>query len=972
MRKIAPGFSLLIICLLFISSNAFGGAKIKSSPPKATTGKKITFTYSNPETTECLVWDFGDGSKKQTLNSKFTISHSYKKDGRYRVKVWDQACDYGGPATASMTMVVRENARPAPVEKKKKGKISMKPRTPGEGETVTFAVKGFSSSCVTWDFGDGKKQKDTSPPAIKHNYDRPGHYTVTVYADCKKDVSGTAQIKIKKAVRSLLVDTKQIRVKEPVQFSTSGFVSDCIRWDFGEGPKKNGKSRASHTYKKPGKYQVKAYDYCGTKRVDSEKVTITVQEEEFKVNKVVLDLDSKNRNVVNIRQDSLLDPKATIHYEGKGDLKYQWYVDGKKFGPPQMKRLRTGRKVEVRLPEKLAAEDLGLHKISLKVVNFQQLSPVSYFKVRPLARKAALKSIDPPTPTLVPEPNIKPEIRELRRLTDPGHPANELWISYNVEYADKGKFEIEYEKATGSEKKHKTIPLKLFRRGSSDIIKIPVPKGKNVSFVKKITLEIEGDEQFLLDNTKDKKVTVKKTLMLGKDYFVQPLTVKKFKFWNGWFTYEFSHPVKRENISVTHLATGKRLNADDLDEHLGEDPSRSGIYELKGSSDRGVATARIGISFYDVKLQQWIDTALKYRCYKEGTEQKELSFPDLTRKKYHWTERVCGMIGKDPMYKKYQELLGKAGHPTIEAFRPVGGNLVNGEYIVEDGETVELFAHVADSPSKKLHRKVEVVLHENGKLISTWRPRGTRNPGDVPKNIDPDAVHSGGGYYATVTFKVKPKKEKNQYNLILDRGDGNIELETVQIRIKNPRPLISEFKADRPNILSGEKSTLKYKVSKADQISIHEIDNLSGTPIEIRKIDLLEDKIYEGKISVHPRETTTYLLSASGALGTPVKTTKITVQGMTTKMPALPYVKLVAEPKTINKGEKAKLHWGFMGAKTVYLHLPPNVVIPLFGNKSGDGQSSMTVTPRKTTTYSIEVIGLNGKKKEYYTTIYVK
>ena len=84
------GWRLMLLTGLMVilsCSLAVAGAKISSQTKNPEPGKAVNFSYSNPDTSECLIWDFGDGSSKKTVESRFTIQHKYKKPGRYRVKV---------------------------------------------------------------------------------------------------------------------------------------------------------------------------------------------------------------------------------------------------------------------------------------------------------------------------------------------------------------------------------------------------------------------------------------------------------------------------------------------------------------------------------------------------------------------------------------------------------------------------------------------------------------------------------------------------------------------------------------------------------------------------------------------------------------------------------------------------------------------------------------------------------------------
>lgn len=237
------------------------------SPSKPEVNQKIKFKLSSTATT-CVRWDFGDGNKSDvnTANdgSPSYATHKYNSPGTYTVKVYDDTCDDGGAPTATTTVTVSS-----------KGTITNKPKKPHAGQKVTFQARDFTSrKCIRWDFGDGTRKKDTSPPKIDHIYQRNGRYKVRAYDNCSGKVTAEKTISVGKDARDVTYSPEDGRVNETLTFRARGFYSSCLKWDFGDGNVvKRGSKNQTHVYKRPGGYRVKVYDYCGEAKSQPRKIT---------------------------------------------------------------------------------------------------------------------------------------------------------------------------------------------------------------------------------------------------------------------------------------------------------------------------------------------------------------------------------------------------------------------------------------------------------------------------------------------------------------------------------------------------------------------------------------------------------------------------------------------------------------------------------------------------------------------------
>ena len=358
-RGLSRVFFGLFLFVFLSAGESWARASLRFSPGTPAPGQNVTFNYANPNTTECLIWDFGDGSARKELKSRFTLRHAFSRAGRYQVKVWDMTCDDGGRPTVQVTVTVR-----AP---KKTGVISYKPSKPKEGEEITFGAKGFRASCVRWDFGDGAKEKDTTPYTITHRYHRPGTYKVRMYGDCGKDESGQTTITVYKVDRRLLADKNKATVGDKVSFAARNFLSRCVLWDFGDGKKLKGGKTESHIYKAANNYTVKAYDFCGKESAKPVLLHIRISNKAFSILKARLYFDH-SRNVAKVEAGNRLSGLATIEYRGSGIVRYQWRVDNKPIGGVRTLHLTGGNKSTT---QKLASislptQQVGRHRLSLR------------------------------------------------------------------------------------------------------------------------------------------------------------------------------------------------------------------------------------------------------------------------------------------------------------------------------------------------------------------------------------------------------------------------------------------------------------------------------------------------------------------------------------------------------------------------------------------------------------------------------
>ncbi len=892
----------LIIFILTFAFFMFGNREgvcdgISVSPSSPVVGQSVNFSYTSE--TGQLVWDFGDGYQ-QSRNSN-SISHTFYEASSYTIKVWDQFGDWGGPPNGSVTIRIRESGgstkpiikRPRPARRPlrkivKKGTIQLSPQSPKEGEKVSMWVKGFRSHCVTYDYGDGKREKSRSASRkVSHQYKKTGSYTIRIYADCGKKVSGSEKITVLKANRSLTASKVKVSIGERVSFKTAGYVSDCVVWDFGDRRTLRGKKQAAHSYKKPGNYTVKAYDYCEKNGRNYETVHLQVRDRELKIAEIKVSLNGKH-HFLETKLNEPLSAKATVRYQGTGSFRYQWFVDGKPFSGIHLKKLRNGNRVTLIPPKQLQASKPGSHEISLKILDFKKKNATVFYKIKQPVHQADIPVQPDIKPTSLAQlPYIEPKIEVFKQLIDPGNPPNELWVKYQFKGAQWAYIEFIFRLKLPLPKFIKIkLPvqkssLKLISNylSTSDRIKIPVGGGKSLVSVEKLVLRIGGD--VIKKNGQKKTVFLEKELLFGRD-FHDILSVDRFEFVRDgrpskkqprrgialeyfWkFKYGFSQPVDKKNIVLKHLQSGRIVDPDhEYDEQSRNSPP-SGIYEITGKNKSGTATARIGVDFpypnlgSNRKLQNWIDMMIKRGCTMKGKEQRKLHFdPDVRVGGFGAADGLtisplsdpskgsCDKYKNSAMHKEYLKHQGKEKRPRIEMFAPLGGTSA-----VESGNSTKLFLHVSDSPSGKLHNQTKVTLYEDGKPISRTVFSGYHyKDGDEPRDSDPDTIHSGGGYFATTEFIVKPIYKRTTYTVLaVVKDSGFSHSAAVDIHVKGGKqkktgkkaaPLTAadskeapwvKFDVDPspPVVTVGQTVKLTCKVANAKSAVVFLVDNNSG------------------------------------------------------------------------------------------------------------------------------------------------
>jgi len=166
-------------------------------------------------------------------------------------------------------------------------------------------------------------------------------------------------------------------------------------------------------------------------------------------------------------------------------------------------------------------------------------------------------------------------------------------------------------------------------------------------------------------------------------------------------------------------------------------------------------------------------------------------------------------------------------------------------------------------------------------------------------------------------------------------GPGGTVTDTVTVTVgpPPPPPRVLIFAYPR-RVRMGRSATLLWRSRNADSCEIQP---------GIGAVDLW------GRLRVSPETTTTYTITATGPGGTATDSVTITV------IPPRPTVAISVEPRTIRRGESATLSWSSTNAETASIR-PEIGPVPING--------SVTVSPRRTTRYTISVTGPGGRARD--------
>jgi PKD repeat protein len=225
-------------------------ALIEASGTSATVGQSLSFFSRTAGNATDLKWDFGD----RVTGSGASIRHAWNSPGTYTVTL--TASNSAGSNSATLQITIRERVLP-PI-----ARISASASLVAEGEAVRFTSLSINNPTSTsWDFGDGQS---ASGPTVVKSWPNAGTYTVSMrVSNSEGSDSATAVVRVLPNLPAPIASFSFAPVSPdtatPVQFtdtSTGGPPSDW-RWDFGDGTPESTQRNATHTFARPGTFQVR-------------------------------------------------------------------------------------------------------------------------------------------------------------------------------------------------------------------------------------------------------------------------------------------------------------------------------------------------------------------------------------------------------------------------------------------------------------------------------------------------------------------------------------------------------------------------------------------------------------------------------------------------------------------------------------------------------------------------------------------
>lgn len=250
--------------------------RVTYTPSAPAAGQPLLFTASNFRTPNLLKWDMGDGTVltsggKTAPGQDVTLAYAYAAAGQFQVKVYDDNGNMGlTPVRAQVTVSAQART------------LHVAPERPLAKHPVVITAQHFRTpEKIAWDLGDGTEIIPGPGPGVvkatfqvSHVYTIPGTYTVKAYdSDGDKNLPPlTTEFVVAVDPRQVRMEPARAKAGRPMQFSASNFnTPDHLRWDMGDGtilPSEKETnvlvgSSINYSYKKPGNYLVKVYDWQG-------------------------------------------------------------------------------------------------------------------------------------------------------------------------------------------------------------------------------------------------------------------------------------------------------------------------------------------------------------------------------------------------------------------------------------------------------------------------------------------------------------------------------------------------------------------------------------------------------------------------------------------------------------------------------------------------------------------------------------
>lgn len=227
--------------------------------------KTLTTTFTSINTggpINSYLWDFGDG----TTSSEANPTHTYKKPGKYTVKLTATGPDYSDIEIMNNYITVKADMTPILsllLEDEPAPEVSIS-ATPLQGEyplNVAFTANNSGGYVKNWhwNFGDGTSSTEQNPT---HTYTQAGNYTVvlTAYGESEIDVATETDLisilyPAPNAIYALNSNSGIYPFNVTINTTNTGGPIEKWLWNFGDGTTYEGVN-PSHSYIKAGVYNI--------------------------------------------------------------------------------------------------------------------------------------------------------------------------------------------------------------------------------------------------------------------------------------------------------------------------------------------------------------------------------------------------------------------------------------------------------------------------------------------------------------------------------------------------------------------------------------------------------------------------------------------------------------------------------------------------------------------------------------------
>ena len=238
--------------------------------------QSLTMQYTNTSTSsygsfgpKTFIWDYGDGSPRDTVGFTPPRVHTYAAPGTYRVKliIYDTSfCN----SPDSIFGDIRLNPL-----------VKAQFVTPAQGcvpYTAVFDNTSLAGTDFIWDFGDGTSSTQSSPT---HVYNVPGVYRVRLIAND----SSTCNLTDTSAYFNITVSPKPVAnfswspnppiENTPVLFTNLSTGAVRYLWNFGDGASST-LQNPSHQYEATGTYNAELIAYNNFECADTFNLDVNV------------------------------------------------------------------------------------------------------------------------------------------------------------------------------------------------------------------------------------------------------------------------------------------------------------------------------------------------------------------------------------------------------------------------------------------------------------------------------------------------------------------------------------------------------------------------------------------------------------------------------------------------------------------------------------------------------------------------